>query len=446
MGVVVSSRIDLQSDGLHFDLPELQAGGVLLGRDLRATLSAGQLHWVRGGNGVGKSTLLRTLAGGVCGQCHLLKFPFGLRLEMTVAQHMNASLAALGQSSALVEALLQQVGLLDWAEERIQTLSSGQQARLALAVLSAADKKVWLLDEPLNALDQDGLQMLGALVSDHVRRGGVVVLASHQSIGEMFGKTGAIEPVVWMFEKGRLNGGEATAAASPAESSRPAQAMSFRLALLSCWRREWLLLKANPQQLGWMALFHWMVISFFGLAVLKSDSPFALAVVWVSAILAVLLTAKDWFSEDHRTGWLSFLQHTSAVGTDKYWLARCASGVVTQSASTMPVVLMAGLQFALPVGQVFWLELALLCGIFAMTPLLGLVSLMVMMTRGGAILVYLLALPVLVPVLIFGLECSQAAALGRSPWAAFAVLLCLAGLSFMVAPPVARRLIAMIQE
>lgn len=439
-------RIELNPNGLDFALQALQAGGVLLGKSISATMAAGNVHWIRGANGVGKSTLLRTLAGGLSGQSLLFKAPFGLRPEMTVSQHLSASLAALGQVDVPIDPLLHRVGLTDWAEERIQTLSSGQQARLALAVFAAAQKPVWLLDEPLNALDQAGLKILGELVLAHARQGGVVVLASHQAIDELYGTESGAKPVMWQLEKGRLKRGsdDSDSEALPIKWLPPS--LSSWGAFRMCWHREWLLLKANPQQLGWTALFHWLVISFFGIAVLRSDSPFALAVVWVSAILAILLTAKDWFSEDQRTGWLSFLQHSSAFGTDKYWLARCTSGVLTQSASTMPVVVLAGLQFALPVTQVLWLEFALLFGILAISPLMGLISLLVMMTRGGAVLVYLLALPLLVPVLVFGLEASQAFALGRSPAPAFAVLACLAALGFMVAPPVARRLIAMIQE
>ena len=79
-------------------------------------------------------------------------------------------------------------------------------------------------------------------------------------------------------------------------------------------------------------------------------------------------------------------------------------------------------------------------------PLLGLIGLLVMLTRGGAVLVYLFALPLLVPVLIFGLEASQAADLGRSALAPLAVLFSLGLLACLLGPVVARRLIQLIQE
>lgn len=83
---------------------------------------------------------------------------------------------------------------------------------------------------------------------------------------------------------------------------------------------------------------------------------------------------------------------------------------------------------------------------WAIAPLLGVIALLVMLTRGGAVLVYLFALPLLVPVLIFGLEASQAADMGRSALAPLAVLFSLGLLACLLGPVVARRLIQLIQE
>ncbi|MDX1669329.1 MAG: heme exporter protein CcmB, partial [Limnobacter sp.] len=65
---------------------------------------------------------------------------------------------------------------------------------------------------------------------------------------------------------------------------------------------------------------------------------------------------------------------------------------------------------------------------------------------GGAVLVYILALPLLVPVMIFGLEASQASDLGRSALPALGVLLGLAGFGLLLGPWIARKLISLILE
>jgi heme exporter protein A len=69
------------------------------------------------------------------------------------------------------------------AEVPVRLLSSGQVKRATLARIAASGAPLWLLDEPLNALDVDGRKRLGALVERHLERGGTVLAASHQHLG-----------------------------------------------------------------------------------------------------------------------------------------------------------------------------------------------------------------------------------------------------------------------
>ena len=69
------------------------------------------------------------------------------------------------------------------AEVPVRLLSSGQVKRAALARVAASRARLWLLDEPLNALDTDGRKRLSALVERHLEAGGAVLAASHQQLG-----------------------------------------------------------------------------------------------------------------------------------------------------------------------------------------------------------------------------------------------------------------------
>jgi heme exporter protein CcmB len=218
------------------------------------------------------------------------------------------------------------------------------------------------------------------------------------------------------------------------------------IAVSALVKREWTLLLGNPQTVLWGALFHWMVLSFFGIALGTPDVEISRVLVWVSLLLAVLLGAKDWFIEDHRVGWLRFVAHLNSQGLGNYWLTRVLGTALCQMVVLVPVTGLVAIQLGLNVAQTVQLIVAMLVGLWAMAPLLGLIALLVMLTRGGAVLVYLFALPMLLPVLIFGLEASRAADLGRSPLAPLAVLFGLGMLICLIGPSVARRLIQLIQE
>jgi heme exporter protein A len=73
---------------------------------------------------------------------------------------------------------LAQLGLVP-----VRLLSSGQLKRATLARVAASGASLWLLDEPLNALDADGAKKLGFLVERHLETGGAVLAASHQKLG-----------------------------------------------------------------------------------------------------------------------------------------------------------------------------------------------------------------------------------------------------------------------
>jgi heme exporter protein A len=64
----------------------------------------------------------------------------------------------------------------------VRLLSSGQLKRATLARVAASGAPLWMLDEPLNALDADGAMQLSALIADHLAGGGGMLAASHQPL------------------------------------------------------------------------------------------------------------------------------------------------------------------------------------------------------------------------------------------------------------------------
>ena len=72
------------------------------------------------------------------------------------------------------------------AHRPVRDLSAGQRRKLVLAPLALQPRTLWLLDEPFDALDQAGCDALAALAAEHLGRGGVLVLSSHQALPATF--------------------------------------------------------------------------------------------------------------------------------------------------------------------------------------------------------------------------------------------------------------------
>ena len=180
----------------------VRRGTEVLFKALNFDLQPGQLVWLRGSNGSGKTSLLRVLAG--------LSKPDGGQLswgDQPLAQspQYRASLVYMGHANALkddltalealrfmatvhdrpcqadrLEAALRRMGVFHRRKLPVRMLSQGQRRRVALARLALEERPgFWVLDEPFDALDDAGLTLVQELFRDNVQRGGTVLFTSH---------------------------------------------------------------------------------------------------------------------------------------------------------------------------------------------------------------------------------------------------------------------------
>jgi heme exporter protein A len=170
---------------LQGDRLTLVRGGRLLFEELDIRLDAGDALHVTGPNGSGKSSLIRLVAG--------LLTPNAGRIERAEASLADEGLALdreliLGRAlsfwkgSRLGEAMAT-FHLDELALVPVRLLSTGQAKRASLARVMASGALLWLLDEPLNGLDRDGVGRLDAAIANHRMAGGAVLAASHAPLG-----------------------------------------------------------------------------------------------------------------------------------------------------------------------------------------------------------------------------------------------------------------------
>ncbi|HET7577011.1 MAG TPA: heme ABC exporter ATP-binding protein CcmA [Sphingomicrobium sp.] len=168
---------------LRLDGVALRRGGRLLFENLDLALGPGERLQVTGPNGSGKSSLIRLTAG-------LLSTERGTveRARCALADDSPALDRELPLRRALrfwaeqIDEAMSALGIAHLADVPVRLLSSGQLKRATLARVAASGMPLWLLDEPLNALDRDGAERLAAAIARHLETGGAALAASHQPL------------------------------------------------------------------------------------------------------------------------------------------------------------------------------------------------------------------------------------------------------------------------
>ncbi|MDD9798573.1 MAG: heme ABC exporter ATP-binding protein CcmA [Alphaproteobacteria bacterium] len=189
--------------------------------DVTFTLTNGDIVTIIGANGSGKTSLLRIIAGllpmtdgqfiwevenapkrqntaksqqgappqkgrqqGISTICHFIAHQNAVKGQLQVCENLAfwAHWFGAPMNITRLDALLERVGLLEQADILASDLSVGQAKRLALARLFIVPRALWLLDEPLAGLDEEGRQWLEEIARTHLAQGGLICVATHERL------------------------------------------------------------------------------------------------------------------------------------------------------------------------------------------------------------------------------------------------------------------------
>ncbi len=179
-------------------------GERLLFRDINFRMDGGDLLQVKGPNGSGKTTLLRILSGltqateGDVHWCdlsihhaasefaewsHYVGHLAGVKLDLTPLENLKVAKVMEPDAHPMDYATaLGRIGLAGFEDALCRTLSAGQRRRVALSRLLITRATLWVLDEPYTSLDTDGIEFVNQMIGEHLDKGGMVAITSHQSV------------------------------------------------------------------------------------------------------------------------------------------------------------------------------------------------------------------------------------------------------------------------
>lgn len=177
----------------------------LLFSDLNFSVAEAEVLQIEGPNGSGKTSLLRIICGlrlaesgrvlwqgesissnredYYASMVYIGHLPC-IKGDLTVMENVRSLLdtRSFTLSNSVIEAALAKVGLASYEDVQGKALSSGQRRRILLAFIELAQANLWILDEPLTALDVQGVDLMESMILEHRQAGGSVVFTTHHGM------------------------------------------------------------------------------------------------------------------------------------------------------------------------------------------------------------------------------------------------------------------------
>ena len=168
-------------------------GGITVLEGVSFHLAAGNALILRGENGIGKTTLLRAIAGLQPTVNGTIQAPDesiafashadGIKAQLTVRENLQFWAEVYGNASSDVDAAIQAMNLTELTDRPAAQMSAGQKRRLGLGRLLVTARPIWVLDEPTVSLDRASVALFADIVRAHLAGGGAALIATHIDLG-----------------------------------------------------------------------------------------------------------------------------------------------------------------------------------------------------------------------------------------------------------------------
>ena len=165
--------------------------------DYNTSFFSRKINVLKGPNGSGKTTLLKIISGLIFPNYGQVLWSKDLKNKINFVSHSNGLSPTLTVKMNLenwiklfeikekVENILSFFNIQNLVHKKVKELSEGQQRKVALSRLFVSQRKVWILDEPLEALDKNSKDIFCNLLLDHIKNNGMIIISSNQELNNI---------------------------------------------------------------------------------------------------------------------------------------------------------------------------------------------------------------------------------------------------------------------